>query len=377
MRRLDREERNLRAAVDWALAHDDTDDRAADHRRRPGAGIQQRGRLREAPCAARAAPRRIERRRPPGADRRAGGRRQPRVLDGRLHAAARAAYEERLELATASGDPVAHGRRALRRRVPVDGRQRGRPAPGARAAGARPVPGGRPRGRRRSARARRSCSPCSWPATTARRSTSRPQNLEAFSREGSEFEVADSLTLLSAISWRLGDVALAWRRASRGAAAVLGHATARRGSSRNLGMAAIIQLADGDPELGARIAGATYRLVREKGVMLAPVKVLHLPDPVGPRERAPRRGAGGGAARRGRGDAGRGRRRDRVRDPGARADRARVRRPRAPGRAEAGSAPRPPRGGCPTRPASGRPSPGCWASWMTVPAAPSTGLGIA
>ena len=32
-------------------------------------------------------------------------------------------------------------------------------------------------------------------------------------------------------------------------------------------------------ELGARIAGATYRLVREKGVMLAPVKVLHLPDP--------------------------------------------------------------------------------------------------
>ncbi len=33
-------------------------------------------------------------------------------------------------------------------------------------------------------------------------------------------------------------------------------------------------------ELGARIAGATYRLVREKGVMLAPVKVLHLPDPV-------------------------------------------------------------------------------------------------
>ncbi len=44
-------------------------------------------------------------------------------------------------------------------------------------------------------------------------------------------------------------------------------------------MAAIVLLADGDAELGARIAGATYRLVREKGVMLAPVKVLHLPDP--------------------------------------------------------------------------------------------------
>ena len=46
-------------------------------------------------------------------------------------------------------------------------------------------------------------------------------------------------------------------------------------------MAAIIQLADGDREFGARLAGATYRLVREKGVMLAPVKVLHLPDPAG------------------------------------------------------------------------------------------------
>ena len=51
------------------------------------------------------------------------------------------------------------------------------------------------------------------------------------------------------------------------------------GYARALGMAAIVLLADGDAELGARIAGATYRLVREKGVMLAPVKVLHLPDP--------------------------------------------------------------------------------------------------
>ena len=30
---------------------------------------------------------------------------------------------------------------------------------------------------------------------------------------------------------------------------------------------------------GARIAGATYALVEDKGVMLAPVKVLRLPDP--------------------------------------------------------------------------------------------------
>jgi hypothetical protein len=46
-------------------------------------------------------------------------------------------------------------------------------------------------------------------------------------------------------------------------------------------MAAIVQLVHGDPELGARIAGATYELAREQNVMLAPVTVLHLPDPAG------------------------------------------------------------------------------------------------
>ena len=46
-------------------------------------------------------------------------------------------------------------------------------------------------------------------------------------------------------------------------------------------MASIILLTNGDAELGARVAGATYRLVSEKGVMLAPVQVLHLPDPAG------------------------------------------------------------------------------------------------
>ena len=51
------------------------------------------------------------------------------------------------------------------------------------------------------------------------------------------------------------------------------------GLARVLGMAAIILISESDPELGARFAGATYRLVHEKGVMLAPVRVLHLPDP--------------------------------------------------------------------------------------------------
>ena len=53
------------------------------------------------------------------------------------------------------------------------------------------------------------------------------------------------------------------------------------GLVRALGMASIILLTNGDAELGARVAGATYRLVSEKGVMLAPVQVLHLPDPAG------------------------------------------------------------------------------------------------
>jgi hypothetical protein len=105
------------------------------------------------------------------------------------------------------------------------------------------------------------------------------QNLEAFRRRGSQFETADSLTLLSAINWRLGDVPLAWSWASEGLRFFWGTDSAS-GLVRNLGMAAIIQLADGDGEVGARIAGATYRLVRDKSVMLAPVRVLHLPDPV-------------------------------------------------------------------------------------------------
>ena len=44
-------------------------------------------------------------------------------------------------------------------------------------------------------------------------------------------------------------------------------------------MAAIIALEYGDPEFGARLAGATAKIVLEKSVMLAPVRVLHLDDP--------------------------------------------------------------------------------------------------
>ena len=132
-------------------------------------------------------------------------------------------------------------------------------------------------------------------------------NLEAFRRRGSEHQVADSLTLLSAVSWRQGDAAAAWGRVCEGLRLFV-EVDSASGLARVIGMASIILLADGDGEFGARLAGATYRLVREKGVMLAPVKVLHLPDPAGPRHGSPRCRARGRAAGRGRRDGARGRR---------------------------------------------------------------------
>ena len=103
-------------------------------------------------------------------------------------------------------------------------------------------------------------------------------NLEAFRRTGAQYLVADSMTLQSAIHWRLGDPATSWRRLLE-ALRYFHETDNTSGLARALGMASIVLLADGDAELGTRIAGATYRLVREQGVMFAPVKVLHLPDP--------------------------------------------------------------------------------------------------
>ena len=51
------------------------------------------------------------------------------------------------------------------------------------------------------------------------------------------------------------------------------------GLVRAIGLASIMLLSGGPSELGARAAGATYRLVRERGLMLGPVHVLHLPEP--------------------------------------------------------------------------------------------------
>jgi predicted ATPase/class 3 adenylate cyclase len=102
-------------------------------------------------------------------------------------------------------------------------------------------------------------------------------NLETFRRLGSLFQVADSLTLVSAIDWQMENPAESWTRL-REALRIFGELDLASGLARSLGMAALLQLRYGDPVLGARIAGATEELHQKKNVMIAPVRVLHLPD---------------------------------------------------------------------------------------------------
>ena len=104
------------------------------------------------------------------------------------------------------------------------------------------------------------------------------QNHEQFRQKGSPFQVADSMTFLSGVNFRLGEPATAWRWMLQALDFFAEHDNAS-GIARTLGMAAILLVNDGDAELGARVAGATYELSRQKGVMVAPVTVLHLTDP--------------------------------------------------------------------------------------------------
>ncbi len=275
MRRLDREDRNLRAAVDWSLAND-----------RPDLGLrmmgaiwrwfQQRGRIREARAIL--------------ADLLAGrADGDVRVRIGGLAAegglaywmndfpAARTAYEERLRLASETGDLVlladAHydlgflSMVAQDEEVLRDHEQRALDLYTA---------AGREDG---VVRARQGLVLAVFLAGDyAMARDLETENLEVFRRTGSQFQVADSLTLLSGVYWRLGDPAAAWARACD-ALRLFDGIDSASGIARALGVASIVMLSNGDPELGARVAGATYRVVRDKGVMLAPVKVLHLPDP--------------------------------------------------------------------------------------------------
>jgi len=104
------------------------------------------------------------------------------------------------------------------------------------------------------------------------------KNQEEFRRKGSPFQVADSMTFLAGVNYRLGEPDVSWR-SMLGALDFFAEHDNASGLARVLGMAAILLLDHGDVELGARVTGATYELSRQKGVMVAPVTVLHLPDP--------------------------------------------------------------------------------------------------
>jgi predicted ATPase/class 3 adenylate cyclase len=106
------------------------------------------------------------------------------------------------------------------------------------------------------------------------------QNLAEFRAAGADYQIADSMTFHAGVFLKSGDAAASWAYVQDGLRWFAENDN-QSGIARALGMAAIVLLTSGDAELGARAAGATYRVVEEKGVMLAPVKVLHLPDPKG------------------------------------------------------------------------------------------------
>jgi predicted ATPase/class 3 adenylate cyclase len=104
------------------------------------------------------------------------------------------------------------------------------------------------------------------------------QNLAEFRAAGAGYQIADSMTFHAGVYYRAGDPTTTWEYVTEGLTWFAQNANVS-GIARALGMAAIVLSTYGDAELGARAAGATYEIVREKGVMLAPVKVLHLPEP--------------------------------------------------------------------------------------------------
>jgi len=275
LHRLDREEHNVRAAIAWSLTNDE-----------PGLGLrimgstwrwfQQRGRLREgrsllAQLLAR----------PSNDDVRV--RIAGLAAEGGLaywmddFASARAAYEERLDLATGTGDTVlmADGHYDLGF-LSVVAQEGERLREHEQRALELYTAAGREEG---ATRARQALVLGVFIEGDYQAALEYEMvNLDAFRKTGSMFQIADSMTLLSAVYFRLGDATTSWERMAEGLR-IFRALDSASGDARGLAMAAIIQIRHGDPEFGARVAGATYELVRQKGLMLAPVKVLHLPDP--------------------------------------------------------------------------------------------------
>ncbi|HET9614439.1 MAG TPA: adenylate/guanylate cyclase domain-containing protein, partial [Candidatus Limnocylindrales bacterium] len=274
MRHLDHEEHNLRAALDRALAGDDPD---------PGLRLlgatwrwyQQRGRIREARAVL--------------ADLLDRPTNDPRIRIAGLAAegglaswmedipAARGAYEERLALAESLGDAdlIADGHYDLGFVHMVD-----QDADGLRHHEQLALEGYVAAGRSADAvRARQAFVLALM--LVGDYATARAQHqatLAQFRAQDSHTETADAQTLHSAILFRLGLPQDAWREMAESLRFFAAGALAS-GIARAMVMAAILDLLHGDPERGARIAGVTYELSRAHNVMLAPVTVLHMPEP--------------------------------------------------------------------------------------------------
>jgi predicted ATPase/class 3 adenylate cyclase len=103
------------------------------------------------------------------------------------------------------------------------------------------------------------------------------QNLAAFRRTQASYRIADGLMLLAAIHRLAGDPDQARARAREALRAM----SERIGGSTigALGIVAIVEGESGDAQLAARLTGAIQAIQTETGEALAPVAVLHLPDP--------------------------------------------------------------------------------------------------
>ena len=274
MHGLDREADNLRIALRWFLDRDEP----AGGLRLLGATwrwFQQRGRLREGRALV------AELLAHPGAD-------DPRLRIAGLTAAgglaywmddvpgASAAYEERLVLAAETGDPGliadAHYDLGFLSMIAQDVQQ-------LRSHEQQAFEQYRAAGREEDAiRARQALVLAVFlDADYALARTLQEQNLEVW-RDQSPAEYADGVTLLAGINYRLDDLPAAWSRMLEGLR-IFSDKGLESGLVRSLGMASIIRFRSGDADLAVRIAGALYALMRRENLMLAPVKVLHLPEP--------------------------------------------------------------------------------------------------
>jgi non-specific serine/threonine protein kinase len=278
MRRLDGEEHNLRAAVEWSLRTDDV-----------GTGLaimaatwrwfQQRGRLAEGRVLLAQL---LDR---PASDDHVRERIGALSADGGLaywtadFEAARSRYEQRLALAEATGDGLlladAYYDLGFVFMVAED-------APSLRLYEERAFDAyseiGDAAGIEKTRQALVLVRFLEGEFEEARELTE--QNIVAYRKMGSYALVADSLTLLSGIGWKLGDGAISWSHLMEGLR-IFAERDLTSGLARALGMAAIVQMRFGDADFGARIAGTTAELARTKGVMIAGARVLHLPEPVG------------------------------------------------------------------------------------------------